>query len=131
MGIDFDFSEVRALGSRMQSAGGRVGLRAAAALRKTAYDIEADAKALAPVASMETSGYVGGNLRNSISTSISGDGRTGAMTVEVGPTAEYGIHQEYGTSTQPGTPFMGPAFDRRAPRYTAALAQIAEQETLG
>lgn len=122
MGIDFDFSEVRALGSRMQSAGGRVGARAAAALRKTAYDIEADAKALAPVDT--------GNLRNSISTTIGGDGRTGAMTAEVGPTAEYGIYQEYGTSTQPGTPFLGPAFDRRAPLYTEALAKIAEAETL-
>lgn len=122
MGIDFDFSEVRALGSRMQGAGGRVGLKAAIALRKTAYDIEADAKSLAAVDT--------GNLRNSISTSIAGDGRTGAMAVEVGPTAEYGIYQEYGTSTQPGTPFMGPAFDRRVPGYTAALAKIAESETL-
>lgn len=122
MGIDFDFSEVRALGSRMQGAGGRVGLKAAAALRKTAYDIEADAKALAPVDT--------GNLRNSISSTIAGDGRTGQMTAEVGPTAEYGIHQEYGTSTQPGTPFLGPAFDRRAPLYTQALAKIAESETL-
>lgn len=122
MGIDFDFSEVRALGSRLQGAGGRVGLKAAAALRKTAYDIEADAKALAPVDT--------GNLRNSITTSIGGDGRTGTMTADIGPTAEYGIHQEYGTSTQPGTPFMGPAFDRRVPLYTEVLAKIAETETL-
>lgn len=122
MGIDIDISEVAALGSRLQTAGGRVGAKAAAALRKTAYDIEADAKALAPVDT--------GNLRNSISTTITGDGRMGVMTVEVGPTAEYGVHQEYGTSTQPGTPFMGPAFDRRVPLYTAALAKIAEAETL-
>lgn len=120
MSIDIDTSQVRALASRMQSAGGRVGARASAALRLTAYGIEADAKALAPVDT--------GNLVNSISTSITGDGRTGTMTVEIGPTAEYGVFQEYGTSTQPGTPFMGPAFDRRAPGYTQALAQIAASE---
>jgi HK97 gp10 family phage protein len=124
MSVDFDFSQVRALGSRIKTSGGRVGAAASAALRKTAFDIEADAKALAPVASIETSGYVGGNLRNSISTTIEGDGRHGLMTVEIGPTADYGIYQEYGTSTQPGTPFMGPAFDRRVPGYTEALARL-------
>lgn len=116
MGIDFDASEVRALGSRIKTSSGRIGAKAAAALRKTAFDIEADAKVLSP--------YEFGTLRNSISTDIIGDGRNGAMTVEIGPTVEYGIYQEFGTSTQSGTPFMGPAFDRRAPGYTAALAQL-------
>lgn len=119
MGIEFDYTEVRALGSRMESAGGRVGAKVSAALRKTAADIEAEAKALAPVDT--------GNLRNSISSTVSGDGRHGGMSAEIGPTAEYGIYQEYGTSTQPGTPFMGPAFDRRVPGYTEALARIIEQ----
>jgi HK97 gp10 family phage protein len=122
VGISIDVSEVRALGSRLQTAGGRVGSLASTALRKTAYDIEADAKILAPVDT--------GNLRNSISTTISGDGRFGTMTAEIGPTAEYGIYQEFGTSTQPGTPFMGPAFDRRVPGYTSALADIAAREAL-
>jgi HK97 gp10 family phage protein len=122
VGINVDVSEVRALGSRLAGAGGRVGAKASAALRLAAHAIEADAKALAPVDT--------GNLRNSISTSIGGDGRTGAMTAEVGPTADYAVHQEYGTSTQSGTPFMGPAFDRQVPAYTEALAKIAEAETL-
>lgn len=122
MDISIDTSEVRALGTRMKSAGGRVGLRAAAALKKTAYGIEADAKALAPVDT--------GALRSSISTTITGDGRHAGMTAVIGPTAEYGIHQEFGTSTQPGTPFMGPAFDRRVPGYTQALAKLAADETL-
>lgn len=118
MGIEFDFSEIRALESRMKSAAGHVGAKVAAVVRKTAHDIEADAKALAPVDT--------GNLRNSISSTITGSGSHGTMTAEIGPTAEYGIYQEYGTSTQPGTPFMGPAFDRRAPGYTEALAKVLE-----
>lgn len=116
MGINFDASEVRALGSRIKASGPRIGAAASAALRKTAFDIEADAKALAPVDT--------GNLMNSISAEIAGDGRFGTMSAEIGPTAEYGIYQEFGTSTQPGTPFMGPAFDRRVPAYTEALAQL-------
>ncbi|UIU47067.1 hypothetical protein [Microcystis phage MinS1] len=120
MSISLDTSQVRALGSRVSGAGGRVGSRGSAVLRKTAYDIEGDAKTLAPVDT--------GNLQGSISTTIIGDGRHGLMTAEIGPTAEYGIYQEYGTSTQPGQPYMGPAFDRRAASYTEALAQIAESE---
>lgn len=120
MGINVDLSQVRALGSRMSSAGGRVGAKGSRALRKTAFDIQADAQVLAPVDL--------GTLRDSISTEFTGDGRNGSMSAEIGPTVEYGIYQEYGTSTQSGTPFMGPAFDRRAPGYTEALAQIAAQE---
>lgn len=123
MSVHIDTSEVRALASTLASAGPRVGAQAAKAVRKTAYDIEADAKALAPVDT--------GALRSSISTTISGDGRFGSMTAEVGPTVEYGIYQEFGTSTQPGTSFMGPAFDRRAPGLEAALAQLGGQAALG
>lgn len=119
MGIEFDFSEIRALESRMKSAAGHVGAKVAAVVRKTAHDIEADAKALAPVDT--------GNLRNSISTTVTGDGRHGTLTAEIGPTAEYGVYVEHGTSVQPGQPFLGPAFDRRAPGYTEALARVLEQ----
>lgn len=119
MGVDIDLTQVRALGSRLSTAGARVGAKASAALRKTVFDIEADAKQLAP--------YETGNLKSSISSTITGDGRFGSMTAEVGPTAEYGIYQEFGTSVMAANPFMGPAFDRRVPGYTAALAQIADE----
>lgn len=122
MGIEIDVSELRAVGVRLTGAAPRIGAAASAALRKVAHDIEADAKALAPVDT--------GALRSSISTSVSGDGRNGGMTAEIGPTVEYGIYQEYGTSTQPGTPFMGPAFDRRIPGFTEAIAQITAREVL-
>ncbi|WP_435744908.1 HK97-gp10 family putative phage morphogenesis protein [Nocardioides sp. SYSU DS0663] len=117
MGIELDTSAVRDLGSRLTTSTGRVGAATSAALRRTALAIEADAKALAPVDT--------GALQGSISTTISGDGRHGAMAAEIGPTVDYGVYQEYGTSTQAGTPFLGPAFDRQVPGYTAALAQLA------
>ena len=120
MSVSIDLSEVNALSARMMSAGGRVTAAGSSALRRVASDIEADARALAPVDT--------GNLRDSISTTLAGDGRSSAMSVEVGPSADYGVYVEYGTSTQPGTPFMGPAFDRRAPGYSAALADLAARE---
>jgi HK97 gp10 family phage protein len=120
MGISIDTSEVRALAVGLRGAGKRVGARSATALRKAAHDIESDAKLLAPVDT--------GALKNSISTTITGDGRGWSMTAEIGPTVDYGIHQEYGTSTQSGTPFMGPAFDRRIPAFTEAMYAIGVQE---
>lgn len=126
MSIDIDVSQVAALSSRLSGAGGRVGAKASAALRKTAFDIEADAKMLVEAYDAVDTG----DLMNSVSTTITGDGRTGTMTVEVGPTVEYGLYVHEGTSVMPGRPFLGDAWDRRVPGYTQALAQIAASETL-
>lgn len=116
--MPIDVSEVRALGARLSNAGRRVGAEASQLLRVTAFRIQADAQALAPVDT--------GFLKSSISPpTFTGNGNAGIMTAEIGPTAEYGIYQEYGTSTQPGQPFMGPAFDRQVPGFTAALADLA------
>lgn len=119
MSLTLDTGEVRALAGRIVGNAGRISAQGSALLRKTSFDIQADAMALAPVDT--------GALRSSISTSFSGDGRGGAMSAEIGPTAEYGVHQEFGTSMQPGTPFMGPAFDRRVPAFNQGLAQLAVQ----
>ncbi|GAW54743.1 HK97-gp10 family putative phage morphogenesis protein [Nocardioides sp. PD653] len=123
MSFTLDTSEARAVASQIAAAGPRIGAAGSAVLRRTAAAVQADAQALAPVDT--------GNLRSSISTTITGDGRTGQMSAEIGPTAEYGVFQEYGTSTQSGTPFMGPAFDRQVPGYTEALAQLAAAAVLG
>lgn len=120
--MPLDTSQARAVASRLKTAGGRVGAQGALVFRRTVLAIEADAKAFAPVDT--------GFLRSSISSSVTGDGRFGGMTAEIGPTAEYGVYQEYGTSTQPGTPFLAPAFDRQVPGYTAALADLATEELL-
>lgn len=122
MSLSIDVSEIRAVGARVAGAGLRIGATGSLLLRRTAYGIEADAKALAPVDT--------GDLRESISTTIVGDGRSGVMAAEIGPTVEYGIFQEYGTSTQSGTPYMGPAFDRQVGGFNAALAQAAAAEVL-
>lgn len=119
MGISIDTSQARALGARVTANGARLGASGATVLRATAYGIQSDAQALAPVDT--------GTLRASISTTLTGDGRFGSMAAEVGPTVEYGIYQEYGTSTQPGKPFLAPAFDRRVPAFQQALIALAEQ----
>lgn len=119
MGIQLDVSQARALGARVTANGARLGATGSAVLRTAAYGIQADAQALAPVDT--------GTLRASISTTLTGDGRGGTMTAEIGPTVEYGIYQEYGTSTQPGQPYMAPAFDRRVPAFQQALIALAER----
>jgi HK97 gp10 family phage protein len=113
-----DASEFLGLAVKLERASGQVGAVAAAAVKKTAFDIEADAKALAPVDT--------GNLRSSISTDITGDGRFGAIEAEIGPTAEYGAFVEYGTSRTGPQPYMRPAFERREPGLTAALDRLGE-----
>lgn len=123
MGAKLDISELVQVASRIESSAGRVGARTSAVVRRTALAIEADAKALAPVAEID-----GGTLRNSISTTVTGDGRHGAMTAEIGPTAEYGIYQELGTSVMAAQPYLGPAFDRQIGGYTEAIAKLASDD---
>lgn len=117
--LSLDTSQARALGSRITSNAGRIGAAGSAVLRRAALAIEADAQALAPVDT--------GALRSSISSSFTGDGRNGSMTAEIGPTVEYGVFQEYGTSVMGAQPFMGPAFDRQVGGYTAAVGALLDQ----
>lgn len=109
-----DFSELHRLALDLQRVPQRFQPRAVMALRKTAFDVEADAKLAAPVDT--------GNLQNSISTSIDG------VTAEVGPTAEYGIYVEDGTSVMAPQPYLGPAFDRRVPAFEDAIAKLASED---
>jgi len=141
--MEFDTTEVRHLAIDLSNAPAEVRAKAPAAVKKTLFDIEADGKVLAP---KDTT-----NLANSISTDVDADGMGG----EVGPTAEYGAAQEYGAEphvirakdggklvfmglgglvfvdqvNHPGNapqPYMGPAFDRRAPGLEDALGRIGE-----
>jgi len=112
-----DVSELLTLSKALQLSSGRVGPKVSAALRKTAKDIEADAKSLAPTAT--------GALRDSITSTVTGDGRFGSMTAEIGPTSFYGGFQEEGTSVMAPTPYLRPAFDRRAPGLEKAFGVIA------
>ena len=109
-----DASQLAQLGVDLTTGSGRMKPQARAAVHKTARDIEADAKHMAPVRT--------GNLRNSITT----EATDVASLVEavVGPTAEYGAFVEFGTSRQSPQPYLGPAADNRLPGLEAALAEI-------
>lgn len=114
--VTFDVSELNTLAADFGKAAGAVGDKVAQVLRKTAMDIEADAKMFAPVDT--------GNLRASI-------GHTdlavtaGALETVIGPTAEYGAFVEFGTSRMAPHAYMGPALDRRTPGFVSALEQVA------
>ncbi len=120
--MPFDIDEGLELAARLKLAGGRVGAKGALVLRKTVADVVADAKAFAPV----DTGY----LRSSIYGEVEGDGRSKVMSAVIGAEAYYAVYQEFGTSTQPGTPFLRPALERRVPLFEAAMAQLAETELL-
>lgn len=148
MGYNIDSSEVRKLAFDLSRADGSVGAKTSKAIRKTAFAIERSAKQGAPVDT--------GNLVNSISTDITGDGRFGAMEAEIGPTANYGDDVEFGTGPHiiraknseflrfvvggrvvfvrevhhPGTapqPYLGPAFDKHAPNLERLLGDAGEE----
>lgn len=109
----FDVSEMNKLAVDFDRASGTVGAKASAVIRKTAHDIERDAKIFCPVDT--------GNLRNSISTGITGDGRFGSIEAEIGPTADYAAFVEYGTSRMAPRAYMGPALDRNTPDFVRAM----------
>jgi HK97 gp10 family phage protein len=96
-------------------------VKASAVVRKSAADIQATAQAFVPVDT--------GNLKGSIGSGPVGQDRAlrpGDMDAEIGPTAEYGAYVEYGTAHQAPAAYMGPAFDRHAPNFEAALGQVAD-----
>lgn len=117
MTVSFTVTGLAELVSDLRAAPGRVGQKVAAGVRKSAADVEAGAKARAPVDT--------GNLRNSITTSVEGDGRSGAVTATVGPTANYGGYVEYGTSRMGPQPYLGPAFDQVVPSFVQAMEDAA------
>lgn len=111
----FDFSDLNRLAVDMSGADRETLPAMRAVLQKGSADIKRDAQALAPVDT--------GNLRSSITYET--HQLVSSVRAEIGPTADYGVYVELGTSTQAPQPYMGPAFDRNAPAIEAAAAQIA------
>lgn len=101
------------LAVELPAAGLRAGRLAQLAVAKTAADIEATGKTLAPVDT--------GNLKNSIFATV------GTLTAEIGPSASYGAYPEYGTSRMPPQPYMTPAFDRHTPAFIEAMGLLGGQ----
>lgn len=81
------------------------------AIAKAAHDIEAHAKANAPVDT--------GLLQNSIVSRQEGDGWVVESPVD------YSEHVEYGTSRMAAQPFMHPAVEIVRPQLLAALKRLA------
>lgn len=108
--MHIDVSELNQLAVDLGKASGQVIAATSVVIRKTAFDIERDAKLLVPVDT--------GNLRNSITTSAR------ALEAEIGPTAEYAAFVEYGTSVHAPQPYMGPAADRNVGLLEKAVDQI-------
>lgn len=115
--FELDMAELNTVAVTLEHVGGAVGARASQVVRKTALDVEATAKAFAPVDT--------GALRNSIGTDVTGDGRFGQVEAEVGPTVNYGAYVEFGTSRTAPAAYLGPALDRHSPGFVAALEQLA------
>jgi HK97 gp10 family phage protein len=109
--IKVEMSQVIKLDAELAATSAVVAERVSAAIAKTAFDIEADSKALCPVDT--------GFLRGSISSSVE------PLEAEIGPTAEYGAYVEYGTSRAGPQPYMTPSFDRRSSSLISAIEQAA------
>lgn len=97
--------------SRFLSLAGSGASLVGRAIAKAARDIEAQAKARAPVDT--------GLLKNSIEASQE---RPYAWRVD--SPVEYSVYQEFGTSKMPAHPYMVPAADSVRPSLMAALERI-------
>lgn len=117
--INVDVSELNRLAVTIDNAAKSVGDTGSAVVRKTAADIEATAKAFAPVDT--------GALRNSIGHDVEGGAGSRVIEALIGPTVEYGPYVEFGTSRMAPRAFMGPALDRHTPDFIAALEQVAQK----
>lgn len=110
-----DASELRSLSVDFRTAGTKARSMASKAVRKTAFEVEARAKARAPIDT--------GALRNSIATTV-----TGELSAEIGPTVAYAAYVEYGhmaggTLVAP-QPYMAPAADSAMLDLELALEEI-------
>lgn len=116
MGVHFDSSEVRALGLNLAAAPGRIQRAAPRAIRKTALDIERDAKILAPVDTGALKASIGSDIRQ--------------LEAEISATTDYAVYVEHGTSRMAAQPYMGPSFDRNIPGLQRALGDAGEDSVL-
>lgn len=112
--LRFDMSQVAALSADLGKASGQATKLGQVLVRATAANVERAAKTNAPVDT--------GNLRNSITTQISG----GGMTAEIGPAAAYGIYVEMGTRRMRPQPYMLPALQSQQGAFEQAVSQIVD-----
>lgn len=122
--IEYESSDMNKLAADLSGAEGRIGPVVKKVVAKITLDVERDAKAAAPVDV--------GNLKNSIGHSdLRSIGSEGSIEAEVGPTADYGVWVELGTSKMAAQPYLGPALDRHQAPFAQAVAAVAAQAALG
>ena len=107
-----DVSDLRALAVDLRNDGPAAIPHATLVDRKIDAAIVGDAKVLSPVDT--------GFLENSIGSEVTVT--DDAVEAVEGPTAEYGLYVEAGTSRMEPQPYMGPAFDRNIDQLGPALA---------
>ena len=103
------YDDLLKLSADLAKASTEVTRRAQVVVRKTAADIEASGKRNAAVDT--------GLMRGRISTTIS----NGGLSAEIGPTASYAAHVEFGTRRMRPQPFMRPAADQHFPSFEEAI----------
>ena len=115
MSFEVDPRELNALGYSLQK--GVPTAELATILAKSAADVAAEAKRIAPVDT--------GNLRSSISPRP-----VDATTAEVVSNTNYSVFVEYGTRRMAPRPHMRPALEKVAPAFAEAVAQLGEKAML-
>lgn len=100
---------VRILSNRLPHLPAMVKTALSAEVAKAAHEIEAQAKANAPVLT--------GTLRRSIHTVI----EQGGQRALVGPSVEYGVYVEFGSRGRAPHPFMRPAAEAVLPTFVAGV----------
>jgi HK97 gp10 family phage protein len=86
-------------------------------VRKTGYDVEAEAKGVVPVDT--------GNLKNSIQTEVVSD-----FEVTIGPrNVDYDMYVEFGTTRQSAQPYMTPAAETNRPKFKKAMRNLVDVMT--
>lgn len=103
--------------------------------RKSSIRLKGRKKSFSHTASApgEAPAVITGRLMNSITVEAMGSG----LTVEVGPTVNYGKYLEFGTKNKDGgtkmdaRPFMGPALEANIPGLENALANAIQRALRG
>lgn len=114
-GID----ELNTVAASLERAEERVGKDAAKVVRNSAEQVKRWGRSFVPVAS--------GATRRSIDADFIGDGRNRTMQAVIGPTTRYAGFIEWGTARMAPSAYMGPALDRVAPEFVAALDRLTAE----